>query len=198
MTKDKAPYLSVIIPVHNKQDSLRRLLAGLKEQEPPALNYEIIFIADACSDESLPMLKSAKKEQSFQIVETNPELRGPSNARNLGIETAKGAHCLFIDADILLPANFLRVVIHHCQEFPDTVYLAPVCGNSGSLSTWPFLVPNSHSIENLSNRELLLWAKAQKPLQDLRVAFVEASAGWFDRLPAPWVFSWSSVMAVRR
>lgn len=197
-TEDKDPYLSVIIPVHNKQDTLPRLLTALKEQKPQPSNHEIIFIVDACCDRSLQILNLARQEQCFQIVETKPARRGPSHARNLGIETAKGKHCLFIDADILLPTDFLKIVEHYCQEFPNAVYFPPVYGNSGSLSTWPFLVPNHRSIEELNNKELLLWAKAQKSLKDLRLPFVEKSEGWFDCLPAPWVFCWSSVMIVPR
>jgi glycosyltransferase involved in cell wall biosynthesis len=191
-------YLSVIIPVHNKENTLPRLLEALKVQQASKLNCEVIFIADGCTDTSLSILEEAQREQDFRIIETNFEQRGPSKARNLGIQAAQGLYCLFLDADILIPEDFLNVTIRHLEEFPDATYFAPVYGNSTSLSIWPLLVQDSNAVQTLNNSELLNWVREQKPLEDLRVSFVEKSDGWFDRLPAPWVFSWSSVMALKR
>lgn len=191
-------YLSVIIPVHNKENTLPRLLEALKLQQPFKLSCEVIFIADNCTDRSLSLLEAAQRKQELRIVETNLTQRGPSKARNLGIQEAQGLYCLFLDADILIPQNFLNTTIRHFEEFPDAVYFAPVYGNSTSLSIWPFLVHDSNAVQTLNNSELLNWAKKQKTLEDLRVSFVEESDGWFDPLPAPWVFSWSSVMALKR
>jgi len=94
--------LSIIIPTLNEEKSLPALLSSIKEQEFE--NYEII-VADAGSKDDT--LKLAKK-YDCRIVDGGL----PAVGRNNGAKIAKGDYLLFLDADVILPKDFLKITIN--------------------------------------------------------------------------------------
>ncbi len=90
--------LSIIIPTLNEEKYLPILLGSIKNQD--FLDYEII-VADAGSKDKT--IDIAKK-YGCKIVEGGLLPFG----RNRGADVAKGEVLLFLDADIFLPAHFLR------------------------------------------------------------------------------------------
>ncbi|MBK8006615.1 MAG: glycosyltransferase [Gemmatimonadetes bacterium] len=47
------PALSVVIPTHNRRDSLLRLLAALERGTLPAERFEAVVVADGCADDTV-------------------------------------------------------------------------------------------------------------------------------------------------
>ena len=94
--------LSIIIPTLNEKKSLPALLSSIKEQEFE--NYEII-VADAGSNDGT--LELAKK-YNCRIVAGGL----PAVGRNNGAKIAKGDYLLFLDADVILPKDFLKIAIN--------------------------------------------------------------------------------------
>ncbi len=90
--------LSIIIPTLNEEDYLPMLLKSIKKQD--FKDYEII-VADAGSKDKT--LEIAKK---YGCVTT----RGgaPARGRNAGAKIAKGEIMFFLDADTVLPDDFLK------------------------------------------------------------------------------------------
>lgn len=84
--------LSIIIPTHNEEKLLPRLLSGIKSQE--FQDYEII-IADADSDDKT---KAIAKKNKCKIVSGGM----PAQGRNKGAKAAKGEVLLFLDADTFM------------------------------------------------------------------------------------------------
>ena len=89
--------LSIVIPTLNEEKYLPLLLESIKKQD--FLDYEII-IADAGSKDST--LQIAKK---YNCEITTGGL--PAKGRNEGAKVAKGDFLFFLDADTILPDNFL-------------------------------------------------------------------------------------------
>ncbi len=98
--------LSIIIPTLNEEEYLPALLESIKKQD--FTDYEII-VADAGSKDKT--VEIAKK-YGCQIVLGERGL--PANSRNKGAKIAKGDILLFLDADVILPPNFLK---NSMQEF---------------------------------------------------------------------------------
>lgn len=98
--------LSIIIPAKNEQDYLPLLLQSIKKQS--FSDYEII-IADAGSKD-----KTLEIAKSYGCVITKGGL--PATGRNNGAKVARGEILFFLDADTVLPANFLKNSLH---EFAD-------------------------------------------------------------------------------
>ena len=98
--------LSIIIPTLNEEDYLPLLLDSIKEQDFD--DYEII-VADAGSvDKTLEIAKH------YNCIIT----KGGKVAvgRNNGAKVAKGDMLFFLDADVILPENFLEKTINEFKE----------------------------------------------------------------------------------
>ena len=98
--------ISIIIPTLNEEDCLVRLLDSLKKQN--LKDYEII-IADAGSiDKTIEVAKN----YDCKIVPGGMPARG----RNEGAKLAQGELLLFLDADIILPEDFLDIFLREFQK----------------------------------------------------------------------------------
>lgn len=98
--------ISIIIPTYNEEDFLPILLESIKKQSYK--DYEII-VADNNSTDRTRFL--AKKEGARVV---NGGL--PAKGRNNGARVAQGDWLLFLDADVVLPANFLIIAINEIKE----------------------------------------------------------------------------------
>ncbi len=98
--------LSIIIPALNEENYLPRLLVCLKKQN--FKNYEII-VADADSRD-----KTREIAQTFGCKIVRGGL--PARGRNKGVKVAKGDLLLFLDADGLLPKDFLEKALKEFKE----------------------------------------------------------------------------------
>jgi len=102
--------ISIVIPTFNEQDYLPRLLKSIKNQE--FHDFEIIVADNNSSDKTCEIAKRFEAK----IVEGGL----PSVARNRGAAASKGEYLLFLDADTILPDNFLeRLLDKFEQDFID-------------------------------------------------------------------------------
>lgn len=92
--------LSIIIPTLNEEKYLSRLLESIKQQK--YLNYEIIVSDGGSTDQTISI---AKKYDCRTVVDFMHH--HPSWQRNNGAAQAHGEILLFLDADTVLPADFL-------------------------------------------------------------------------------------------
>lgn len=90
--------LSIIIPTLNEEDYLPHLLASIRKQ---CFKDHEVIIADAGSKDNT--IKIAKE---YGCIITAGGL--PAKGRNNGAKVAKGDTLFFLDADTILPDNFLE------------------------------------------------------------------------------------------
>jgi glycosyltransferase involved in cell wall biosynthesis len=88
--------ISVIVPTHNRRTLLEKKLRALEAQAQP---FEVIVIADGCTDDTLMFLRSYKPNFSLHVLETSG--KGAAFARNTGAKIAKGERLLFSDDDVI-------------------------------------------------------------------------------------------------
>lgn len=89
---------SIVIPVYNAEVFISSTLECLKKQTYQ--NIEIIVVNDGSTDKSESLILDFKKSNpSLDIKYQRNENKGPSNARNTGIELATGDYICFLDAD---------------------------------------------------------------------------------------------------
>lgn len=90
--------LSIIIPTFNEEKYLPVLLKSLQEQT--FKDYEIIVADNDSSDGT----------RTIALMAGARVVRGglPARGRNLGAAAAKGEWLLFLDADVILPSDFLE------------------------------------------------------------------------------------------
>lgn len=95
----KNELISIIIPVYNCQDYLKRCLDSVFSQDYS--NYEVICIDDGSTDNSAQIAKEYDVRYYYQ------KNGGQAVARNKGIELAKGEWICFVDSDDAVESNYL-------------------------------------------------------------------------------------------
>ena len=89
--------VSIIVPVWNVQEYLRKCLDSLVNQTFD--NYEILVINDGSPDNSDLIIEEYVKKYPDLIKSLKKENGGQASARNLGLSRANGEYILFVDSD---------------------------------------------------------------------------------------------------
>lgn len=107
------PYFSLILPVYNVEKYVKRCVNSLLRQE--YTDYEIILVDDGSTDSSGSMCdKLADKNNN--IFAYHKENGGLSDARNYGMDRAKGNYILFIDSDDWVDEKLLISLHNHLNK----------------------------------------------------------------------------------
>lgn len=102
------PLISVIVPIYNVEDYVRKCLDSLLHQT--ITQIEIICIDDGSTDASGSIADEYKNEAGwpkFRIIHTAN--RGLSAARNRGIDEARAEWIMFVDSDDWVSEEFCRI-----------------------------------------------------------------------------------------
>ena len=103
-------HISIILPVYNVENYISDCLDSLLSQDIPEDNYEIICVNDGSTDKSAEIISCyAMKNRNIHLIKQ--ENRGVSNARNNGLNVAKGNYIWFIDPDDFIAPNCLNFII---------------------------------------------------------------------------------------
>ena len=98
--------LSIVVPTFNEEKYLPGLLKSLQEQT--FKDYEIIVADNDSSDAT----------RTIAVMSGARVVGGglPARGRNLGAEVARGEWLLFLDADVILPSDFLEKAMLEMQQ----------------------------------------------------------------------------------
>jgi glycosyltransferase involved in cell wall biosynthesis len=99
------PQISVIMPVFNAEAFVRSAITSVQDQTFE--NIEIICVDDCSTDGSLDILHDSQSHDPRIKVVQSLQRMGAGQARNRGIEVARGSYVRFMDADDLLPHSSL-------------------------------------------------------------------------------------------
>lgn len=92
--------VSIIIPVYNRSNELRRVLAALSTQSFPHERAEVLICDDGSREELGELVAEFRQRQRFcDVRHLRQDNRGAGAARNLGIANAAGELLAFTDSD---------------------------------------------------------------------------------------------------
>lgn len=95
-----APFLSVVVPVYNEEESLRPMHAALLAAlEPWGKPFEVIYVDDGSRDGSFEVLRELCADPRFSAVRFRRNF-GQTAAMAAGFEHARGEVICPIDADL--------------------------------------------------------------------------------------------------
>lgn len=103
------PKISVIIPVYNAEDTLRRCVDSILSQT--FTDFECLLINDGSKDRSGEICDEyAAKDSRVRVF--HKENGGVSSARNIGLDNAKGEWITFLDSDDYIEEEFLGSIVN--------------------------------------------------------------------------------------
>lgn len=104
-----SPNVSVIVPIYNAEAFIGRCIDSILCQQYK--NFELILIDDGSSDRSLEICQNYS--DSRIVIITHGLNKGVSEARNTGIEAARGKWLAFVDADDTVSSDWLSGFIDY-------------------------------------------------------------------------------------
>lgn len=103
--------LSIIIPAKDGAPYLPTMFRSLLDQGDIWDRSQLIFVNDGSSDDTPEILESFSAEFDHFEVITNPRAGGLANARNQGLDAARGEHIVFLDGDDWLAPGHLSTML---------------------------------------------------------------------------------------
>lgn len=99
---------SIIVPTFNEERDIARTLAALEAVDWP--DYEVIVVDGASCDRTCAIVEQyVQRSERFRLIR-QPTNLGVSSGRNAGIRQATGSVLVILNADVLLPADFLAAI----------------------------------------------------------------------------------------
>ena len=113
--------ISVQICSFNRWSLLKRALEALFQQDLPKDQYEIVFVDDGSTDETLAMAQEMAKTAPCRMKVLTKKNDGLPRARNVGIRACEGDIILFMDDDTFADPALLREHIAFHDQYPKAV-----------------------------------------------------------------------------
>lgn len=119
-------------------------------------NFEVLVVDD-CSTDDTPLIAGRYRALCLRT----PRTSGPGAARNLGAQQAQGHVLAFIDSDVVVPPETLRLLAEDFSQNPD---IAAVFGSYDDTPAWPTFISQyknlmHHYVHQISSESpVTFWA----------------------------------------
>lgn len=160
--------ISVIVPIYNVEKYLHKCIDSILAQT--FKNYEIILVDDGSPDNS-PKIADEYAEKYPEIISVlHKKNGGVGEARNYGIDHAKGEYLLILDSDDYIEPDMFQCLYNNIVSYNSDIV---ICGfktvtESGKvMSVTEENLPENKSMTLDENRELMMinpapWNKLYK------------------------------------
>ena len=108
------PRFSIIVPVYNRIDEVRDLLASLTAQQ--TRNFEVVLVEDGSSEPCRDV--AAEYADAIPVKYFYKDNEGRSIARNHGMERAEGDYFVFFDSDCVIPPDYFTILTASLDREP--------------------------------------------------------------------------------
>ncbi len=112
-------FVSIIIPFRNESEYIVRNVKSIINQNYPVNKYEVIYIDDNSSDDSLKKITEVNKPDNIKVLSL-PEEYSPNahkkRAIRYGIEKSKGEIIVTTDADCIYSNNWLSSLVSNFDD----------------------------------------------------------------------------------
>ena len=106
--------LSIIIPVFNAENTLKRCLDSVLQQKDDEL--EIVVINDGSKDLSDEIMQEYKLRYPEIISYYKKQNTGVADTRNYGIAKAKGKYIMFLDSDDYIDIDLYSIIKQYIEK----------------------------------------------------------------------------------
>lgn len=142
-------FLSIVIPVYNVEKYIDECIESILKQS--FTDYEVILVDDGSTDKSSFICDEYAEKYSFINVIHKPN-GGQADARNVGLNEAKGEYILFIDSDDYISDNYFFEDVYNASNGNDIICFKfqKYFENTKRMSACTFSIPD------LDNKNKLL------------------------------------------
>ncbi len=106
------PLVTIVIIAYNEEKYIEKTLESIKQQDYK--KFEVYVVDDHSVDKTVEIAKKFETQIPIKVVQK--EKRGISRSRNFGADFAKGELILFLDADSILPKDFISKSIEDFKK----------------------------------------------------------------------------------
>lgn len=132
--------VSIVVPVYNVENYIEKCVDSIIQQS--FKNIEIILVDDGSTDRSGDICERLKRKDS-RIVVLHKKNGGLSDARNMGIDYAKGEWITFVDSDDYVSDNYVQYLMELNQKY----------GTDISIASYTY-ISNNKSIDHSNGEEV--------------------------------------------
>jgi glycosyltransferase involved in cell wall biosynthesis len=122
------PFVSIIVPARNSEQTIGPCVSSILRADYPTDRREVIVVDNGSTD------RTAEIVRGYAVRYLTEPRRGPSAARNAGIESSAGQILAFVDSDCVATTGWLRALV---REFED----GDVAAVAGEIVSYPPTTP---------------------------------------------------------
>lgn len=112
--ENKEPVISIIMPLYNAEKYVDNAICSVINQTYN--KWELIIVNDKSKDSSGKICDEwAEKDKRIQVIHLT-ENKGAGNARNVGIDRARGEYITFLDSDDCIEKELYEKVVDSLQK----------------------------------------------------------------------------------
>lgn len=115
--------VSIIVTNYNYSKFIKRCLNSCFNQTFDKNFYEVIFVDDFSSDNSLDVAKKFLNKKNFKIIENDKNL-GVAGSANEAIKKCKGQYFVRVDSDDYISKNLLEILALYLDKNPNQFGIA--------------------------------------------------------------------------
>lgn len=122
MDENKMKLVSIIIPCFNEEGNIIELYNKVENNIPEKYKFEILFIDDGSTDQSLYLIKKlAANDTRVRFISFSRNF-GHQNALKAGIDNASGDCSISLDADLQHPPTLIPRLLEEWESGYDVVF----------------------------------------------------------------------------
>lgn len=177
--------ISVIIPYGKRLPNLHYVLKSLAKQSMPRNDFEIIIGCLEISVELAKLISDKFTDLNIGIVMVNKPWN-TSRARNIAIKESNGKYMVLLDADIIVPNNFLENIWNNHQNMggPCIMY-----GQMKTYDEWGETCTGPLPPYSFYEEKYLVQESVDCLPNDIR---------WKADLNIPWAYCWTAIVSIPR
>ena len=108
------PMVSIIVPIYNAEQYLRRCVDSILNQE--YTDYELLLVNDGSTDASGDICEEYR-DQDPRVIVIQKENTGVSDSRNRALDRARGKYLQFLDSDDWITPDATRLFVRAAEEY---------------------------------------------------------------------------------
>lgn len=190
--------ISVIIPTYNRCQYLEYTLNSLVSQNLSPSEFEVVIVDDGSVDQTFQMVKTFEDRINIKFVYQPDRGFRAASARNLGIRSADGKICLFIDSGIIVKSDCLKQHVEaHGKQSHEVAIIGYIYGYSAE-SEADFGVPIDPNNADYSIANLAAPSAPIEKVCDMRENIYQKYHNRIENTIVPWTLFWAGHVSVSR